>query len=484
MIISFDNYYSAYHERNEDIHEDSDIKFLDNWQDCIKLIPFTSNASGDIYDKNCGLVGVVGEFVRLCEQSDNSQIVNFNKDILVPVKTYLKQNYNMSDSKIDKFIFVLKDILWNTNTLNIIDSQFLKFLPLLSESNKINTGYINGIIKMAQYAYSFMPQNVRISLDNNNSSNLFTDILKCALANNDNNRSDRLVRYNIKSYILQMFSDDFNWLINQEDSIRIKYLPLFLHFYICFSIIQSIMSLSPDNKNISNSPELFYFILSSEKSISQNAEAVVYGWPQKITFPKILEKLLGRIQALDIANKCLENSVAGFYPEILNKLKETPFEVNKVNCEKILANYQKDKRALLENRKTEVSIPDDDIDTSIDSYEMFLNKLFLLCVRFQSSNYESRLKKKVLNLFSIRFLQNHRKSGYILSLDNEMLIFLIAMITKGKKTKLDDLYKLFKNYGICFNINTRRKIEDILLKLNILDRKSDSGEAQYVGIIL
>lgn len=65
-----------------------------------------------------------------------------------------------------------------------------------------------------------------------------------------------------------------------------------------------------------------------------------------------------------------------------------------------------------------------------------------------------------------------------------MLTFLIALFTKSKKTKLEDLYKLFNNYGIYFNRGSRLAIEEYLLKLNLLDRKSDSGEAQYVTVIL
>ena len=65
-----------------------------------------------------------------------------------------------------------------------------------------------------------------------------------------------------------------------------------------------------------------------------------------------------------------------------------------------------------------------------------------------------------------------------------MLVFLIAMLTKNKRTKLDDLYKRFVDYGIVFNRGSRIAIEAYLMKLNLLDRKSDSGEAQYVTVIL
>ena len=93
------------------------------------------------------------------------------------------------------------------------------------------------------------------------------------------------------------------------------------------------------------------------------------------------------------------------------------------------------------------------------------------------------MRKKIIDLLSVRFLQI-RRGNFVLVLDNEMLTFLVALFTKSKKTKLDELYKLFNSYGICFNRGSRLAIEEYLLKLNLLDRKSDSGEAQYVTVVL
>ena len=93
------------------------------------------------------------------------------------------------------------------------------------------------------------------------------------------------------------------------------------------------------------------------------------------------------------------------------------------------------------------------------------------------------MRKKFIDVLSIRFLQL-RRGNYVLVLDNEMLLFLIAMITKSERVKLENMYKGFKEYGIVFNLGTRNAIEAYLLKLNLLDRKSDSGEAQYVKVVL
>lgn len=39
-------------------------KFVDNWMEGIKFLPFTSNPS-TAFDKKCSLHGIVGEYFRL-----------------------------------------------------------------------------------------------------------------------------------------------------------------------------------------------------------------------------------------------------------------------------------------------------------------------------------------------------------------------------------------------------------------------------------
>jgi DNA phosphorothioation-dependent restriction protein DptG len=85
----------------------------------------------------------------------------------------------------------------------------------------------------------------------------------------------------------------------------------------------------------------------------------------------------------------------------------------------------------------------------------------------------------------INFLQIRRGHGHaVLVLYVEMLEFLIALLTREEPCMLKDLYKKFEIYGIRFDLHTKQAIEEKLLKLNILERRSDSGEAQYVRIVL
>lgn len=473
MKINIEAYNNNYHLNG---------KFIDNWQKGIKLLPFNSNPAS-AYDKKCGLHGTTGEFFRLWDNDGTMPIEDFEKSAVEPVKEYLINQKQMPNEQIPEFIRMMRDIMFINGNLNITDSAFLKYIPLVPNDKRIlindRKKYSDGQRKIAKFLYSMLSDELQNS-GHSDMPNLFSKILQEALAPFGRTSDETKERdYIILSFIKKSFEENLKWMIEQEESVKIKYLHLLLHFYACYAVTQIIVRLSAKNKLKEDVPAPFYFILDSERA-SINHDAVVRGWSYQI--PKSsLDNLYGKSQALDILNSVLGGNI-GFYNNIYEVLNETEFEENRELCNELLSKYQKEKIEVINSRTSESkSIKEIEID--VHSYDEFVKTLENLCIRLQSSSYISRMRKKVIDLLSVRFLQS-RRGNFVLVLDNEMLTFLIALFTKSKKTKLEDLYKLFNSYGIYFNRGSRLAIEEYLLKLNLLDRKSDSGEAQYVTVIL
>ena len=111
-----------------------------------------------------------------------------------------------------------------------------------------------------------------------------------------------------------------------------------------------------------------------------------------------------------------------------------------------------------------------------------MDTLLELCIKLQSKDYP-RMKHAMYSMVGIRLLMRRREHK-VLAFDEELLLFLIAMVTKGERVRLDELYKRLETYGILFSFQTKNAISEYLLNLNLLERKSDSGDAQYVRIVL
>ena len=473
MRIDISAYETHYHQNG---------KFIDNWQEGIKLLPFNSNPSS-AFDKKCGIHGTTGEFFRLWENDGSKAIEDFEKSVVEPMRHYLLNQKQIPQEQIGEFVRMLNDILLVNGNINISDSSFLKYIPLMPKDENISIKdrkkYSDGQRKLANYLLSMLPVDMEGSASNK-TNNLFTKLLTEALSSSFASPSDSIIHeYTSLPYIKETFAKDLKWMMEQDEAVKVKYIHLFLHFYACYSVTQTIVSLNPKKTTSIKEPAQFYFILNSEKA-SVNHDAVVRGWSYQIPKPT-LDKLYGKSQALDILNSILGGNI-GYYSDVFEALSSTPFEENRDACNELLRLYQSQKREVFSRRTSEDSSIGE-IDTTVNSYFDFFEKLEYLCMGLQSPSYISRMRKKVIDLLSVRFLQS-RRGNYVLVLDNEMLTFLIALFTKSKKTKLEDMYKLFNSYGIHFNRGSRMAIEEYLLKLNLLDRKSDSGEAQYVKVVL
>lgn len=473
MKINIDAFWENYYDKKKN-------KLVDNWQEGIRVLPFSSNPSSAV-DRGAGIEGPTGLFFRILGNEAVSEIED-PQSTERDVETYLTSQKKMSEQQVATFIDIMKDILFINGSLNITDTSFLKYLPIVpndeSIPKKTRDKYKSGQTKLANLLCSLCENEIDFSGHDN--TNIFTKVLKEALGSVNTGFGKGVKAsevYYALPYVKKSFNEDLKWLMSLESSVIIRHIHLFLHFYICYELLQSIPKLTYKNRNTEKT-EPFYFILQSEKASASHDG--VRNWKEKM--PKgLLDKVFGHSQALDILNSVLGRSV-GFYKEIIDSLIQTPFEENRDACETLLNIYQKEKRNVFSNRSSE-SASIEEIDTSVSSYEDFVEKLERLCVGLQSPSYISRMRKKIIDVLSIRFLQL-RRGNYVLVLDNEMLLFLIAMITKSERVKVEDMYKKFNEYGIIFNLGTKNAIESYLLKLNLLDRKSDSGEAQYVKVVL
>ena len=165
--------------------------------------------------------------------------------------------------------------------------------------------------------------------------------------------------------------------------------------------------------------------------------------------------------------------------------KKSPdkYEEAKIDCETVLERYQTLKRKILDDRHTEKGTLPEEIPTNVEDYKGFVDKLLRLCKELQSKDYP-RMKVALYSLVGIKLYEKRREHS-VLTLDEEMLLFLVAMVTKGERIRMEDLYKRFQKYGIEFSFQTKNAISDYLMKLNLLERKSDSGEAKclYSAVI-
>ena len=175
MKVSIDAYESHYHQNG---------KFIDNWQEGLKILPFNSNPAS-AFDKGCGLNGSTGEFFRLWANDGTKEITDFEKSVIAPIRDYLSVQKQMPREQVDEFALIMRDILYVNGNLNITDSAFLKYLPLVPNdetiSEKDRRKYRDGQRKIANYLFSMLPDGFTCK-NGEEKNNLFSRILQDALS--------------------------------------------------------------------------------------------------------------------------------------------------------------------------------------------------------------------------------------------------------------------------------------------------------------
>lgn len=82
------------------------------------------------------------------------------------------------------------------------------------------------------------------------------------------------------------------------------------------------------------------------------------------------------------------------------------------------------------------------------------------------------------------FLKNRGSLGQVLNMNHEMLVLLTAVCVRDERIPLNQLFEEFQKRGVVFDHHSKKNIISLFDSLNVLDKKSDSGDAQYVKPIL
>lgn len=82
------------------------------------------------------------------------------------------------------------------------------------------------------------------------------------------------------------------------------------------------------------------------------------------------------------------------------------------------------------------------------------------------------------------FLKRRGSLGTVLNLNHDMLMLLTAVCVKNQRIPLKTLFERFEERGVTLDRISKKAIIQLLDSHNLIDKKSDSGDAQYVKPIL
>lgn len=275
------------------------------------------------------------------------------------------------------------------------------------------------------------------------------------------------------------FMEDMEYILS--DTKRIKdYLGLLFEFYFMTYAAQTTLKLNQMMTGIRDQVVPLYFCMENEKT-SQSRKCYTDGWRK---LQPACKNLFAHVNTLEILNHTETGSGSFDYIKLNEMASETSVADTEI-AEKIKSATEFYRNAITDCREmSDLKFVQTENGKTYDAIQFLY-----LSVKTQ---FEGSIRNKPMKTFgdgferhNSGFLRRRGRSGMMLTLTEEMLIFLTKICIKDcEKVRLIDVFTEFEKRGFFFDNTTKDYVSEFYEKLNLIEKKSDSGDAKYVKRIL
>lgn len=435
----------------------------------IKLFPFQTNNT-----IVTTLNAVVGEWLRLVREQDT---------VCKPLdNTFAKIAELLDAEETEKSVAlqIVRAIYWDENGQirpNSVDSMC--YIPC-KDSNEI---------KVAHYLCSVLGEHAEIKQLTNlavdrasSQANVLERFVLDVLKTGEPQKKELEPYFVLHQAPSKTFAQDLNFIL--ESATRTKeYLVDLLEFYYFFYTSQAILALSRFEHGSRDEIVPLYFRLDWEKT-NKARDCYNLGW--QYLFPKIKDQFYHAI-TLEILNQNPSGEQFDYvalreYIETNNAAEAVADQIRPI-CElyrTVIKTISPETRIELNalTKNGQLGTPYDEIHFLYDS----VRSQFRNTTRSSASD---RYTKHFEVFCREKFLKFRGTCGDMLTLTEEMLIFLTKLvIKKDEQMSLNEVFRQFEIRGVFLDRTSRDEVIRFYTKLNLIEKKSDSGDAQYVKRIL
>ena len=421
------------------------------------FFPFKMNKGRATFDN--GFYNVFGEFSRIL--LDKRMKNNFSLNEIINDVT--DNDIEIEEGNEEYLTKLLKEYIFNEkNELKLLHPYLYLYIPL--SLGKRSSGE-KELALFLRDIFCLHNQNLIDFFKSNGSNHIIINLILDNAPELEDYKTE--IKYSSKlSYINQVFTDDINFAIKNNQFFLDNMDNIFAYYYF-FYISQLILKISKRLNCDDDVEELFYLL--DWENASKNRKTLNNGYRfLKNETDNALSKvnLIFQLNTLLGTEFYLEKELQDYF----NNLNQD----NQQDCLRYLKKWICDYRSIRSLDEIQLS---NDYDKLVDSLLETLNE---------------SLQRKQVSLFTLNleeiakpyFLKRRGSYGYVLNINRDMLLMLTALCVKDNKIKLNQLFKEYEKRGIFLDKYSKVEVVNFLTKLNLIDKKSDSGDAQYVKPVL
>ena len=283
----------------------------------------------------------------------------------------------------------------------------------------------------------------------------------------------------ITNAVQNKFESDFEYILGARNRTRDYLIPL-IEFYYFIYTAQAILQLSRFLDGERSSCVPLYFRLEWEKT-SQNRKCYNEGWN---VLQSATKKIFAHAITLEILNQTADACEPVDYIKLQELINSAPGEDHRIAEEiKVLTDRYRGAISDCTEMKELQRRESPDGETAAEVRFLFESVRLQFENTFRNRPYSSYAKN--FEDYSKKYLQQRGRSGVMLTLTEETLIFLTKICIKDQeKMRLNDVFTELEARGVFLDNHSKAEIMRYYEKLNLIEKKSDSGDAQYVKRIL
>lgn len=278
------------------------------------------------------------------------------------------------------------------------------------------------------------------------------------------------------------FNEDFNYLAEHPEYF-LKNMGDFFNYYIMMFIFQMIVNINRMEKGEFRSKHPLYFAVDSESSsIKRKSYSQGYRYLREVSSKtyyhmNVLEHLGILFQKRRSLYPELEHCYEEFSPESKQEFIEN--FLNWMECYRKVNRMDESWDNHLENLYIE--------DLPISFREIY--KTYLQLIETAHSTKEKkgtyiRYTSCIEEIAKENFLKARGSMGFTFNLTQNFILFMSSLAVKGEPLQAKGFFREFEMRGIFLDSPSKEKILEILEKNNLIEKKSDGGEVQYVKPLL
>lgn len=431
------------------------------------LVPFKTKTDKNQYED---FSGVVGAFSRILSGISAKKTLDIKM-----MKNKMRQKMDdCSDEDFEILFHIVENMYFDKNKLIPINTRALSYIDCNISQQQV-----------AEYLFSLFVDSTDLkekykAMEESEDTNVLQKLVFESL---ENDNTDSIVNIThadcFLPYVKEVFVKDFEVLLTNttlyQDNIY-----RFLAYYYMFYVSQLAVKLSKFEHGNRNEIEKV-FVTLYEEVVTKVRPGYEYGW-------KYVKDKVGHMFSHSVVLEMLSHNVQNAHLDYIGYFNH----FNKsINDEKVADEIKHIREQYMNWIQLDYSGCKHNVEkdtTCATSTE--IKKLFET-IDYQFINGGRRphyngYNKKFIDFVQKNFGKFRGIYGYTLSVHESDIVMFTRLILfeNDGKIRLAKLFDEFAKRGLLFDRESKKHIVELFEKMNVIEKRSDSGDAQYVKYIL